>query len=258
MVRQLCRRRLVDQFGLDSKSPEAEDIEFLADLAAVSFGMGVILANAALYEFKQHSGATKSWKMTRHAYLTLDMLGYALALFARSRNEEYPAWETDLRPDVRSAFSAARRYLNTNRVVETEPQEPQRRSLDLNSHAVQKIPDDPVTDFRLPTEKRDSATAIRVGNVDDVEFDRESEPVFRRRRRSELGVISDRFDFVGRMVAKLAFAFFGGLVGFLVGGAIGDGIGQMLQIKELAWVGAGTGCIALAVLTLMQLVQRPK
>jgi hypothetical protein len=41
----------------------------------------------------------------------MPMYGYALALFARERGEESPAWAKLLRPDVRQAFEQGCRFL---------------------------------------------------------------------------------------------------------------------------------------------------
>ena len=49
--------------------------------------------------------------MRRQGYLSMPEYGYALALLARCRNEDNPPWAKLLRPDVRSAFKQACRFL---------------------------------------------------------------------------------------------------------------------------------------------------
>src|SRR5262249_53438579 len=93
-------------------SADAEDHEPLTDLLTAYLGMGVFTANAVLREKYWDGGSTSGWSMGRRGYLTMPMYGYALALFARDRDEENPPWADALRRDVRSAFDQARRFLS--------------------------------------------------------------------------------------------------------------------------------------------------
>jgi uncharacterized protein YjbI with pentapeptide repeats len=91
---------------------EVEDHEPLTDLLSVFLGLGVFTANSVLRENYWHAGVVSGWSMGRRGYLSMPMFGYALALFARARDEEKPEWERHLRPDVRAAFRAANRFLS--------------------------------------------------------------------------------------------------------------------------------------------------
>ena len=131
MARKVSRVHLL---GRDGTTAETEDLAPLADLAAVFLGMGVILANSVIRESISRSTGTAGWSMSRQGSLSMPMFGYSLARFADARNEVVPSWETELRPDVRSPFAAARRWLVEN----PEP----RSSADL-SHPIRESPVEP-------------------------------------------------------------------------------------------------------------------
>ena len=62
-----------------------EDHELLTDLLTVFFGLGVFTANSA-FSFRQWSdNSSQGWRTERKGYLTEEMFGYALALFALMR-----------------------------------------------------------------------------------------------------------------------------------------------------------------------------
>lgn len=93
-------------------SEDAEDHEPLTDLLTIFFGMGVCTANAAMRENYWENGIVAGWSMGRHSYLGMPVYGYALARFARAREEDGKAWSRELRLDVRSAFKDAIRFLS--------------------------------------------------------------------------------------------------------------------------------------------------
>ncbi len=91
-------------------APEEEDHEPLTDLLTVFLGMGVLTANNVVQESSWSVGTTSGWSIGRRGYLSMNMFGYALALFALARNEPNPAWAKYLRPDVLGAFRQGVRY----------------------------------------------------------------------------------------------------------------------------------------------------
>jgi hypothetical protein len=91
-------------------SEEQEDHEPLTDLLTVYFGMGVFTANSVIRENYWHAGQVSGWNMGRRGYLGMSVYGYALAKFARARDEDGAEWARELRLDVRSAFKQAMRY----------------------------------------------------------------------------------------------------------------------------------------------------
>ena len=92
-------------------SPEEPDHEPLTDLLAVYLGLGVIQANAVIREATNRMGAYSNWQMSRQGYLSMQAFGYALAVFAKYRDEKKPKWARHLRADVRLAFDQACRFL---------------------------------------------------------------------------------------------------------------------------------------------------
>jgi hypothetical protein len=92
-------------------SPEEPDHEPLTDLLTVFLGLGVFTANTRVRSGASHSGTTETWSIQRLGYMSQEMTGYALALFARIREEENPAWARHLCLDVRTYFKKGLRYL---------------------------------------------------------------------------------------------------------------------------------------------------
>ena len=88
-------------------SDETADHEPLTDLLTVFLGLGVFTANSVIYEQYLRQGAYARERMGKRGYLTMPQFAYALALFARDRAEEQPAWAEHLRPDVREPFANA-------------------------------------------------------------------------------------------------------------------------------------------------------
>jgi len=80
------------------ESPRPEDSHQLADLTAMMFGLGVFNANASVHAVRKGYVLQQEW-------------GYALALFARLREEKDPAWAKHLTPNIRSDFAKSRKWL---------------------------------------------------------------------------------------------------------------------------------------------------
>jgi hypothetical protein len=108
MAHELGHVHLVGHGRIDG---EAEDHEPLTDLLTVFLGMGVFTANSVIREHYWQSGQWSGWSMGRRGYLAMPEYGYALARFARARDEDGKGWSRELRLDVRSAFDSAMRFL---------------------------------------------------------------------------------------------------------------------------------------------------
>lgn len=92
-------------------SANFEDHEPLTDLLTVFLGMGVFTGNS-VFRFSQWTDAfSQGWRTERRGYMTEEMFGYALALFARVRGEHDPAWSKHLQGNVAAYFKSARKYL---------------------------------------------------------------------------------------------------------------------------------------------------
>lgn len=84
-----------------------EDHEPLTDLLTVFFGLGIFTANSAF----SFDASSDGWQVQRRGYLSEEMFGYALALFALMRGERRPAWSKFLEGSVSSYFKNGLKYL---------------------------------------------------------------------------------------------------------------------------------------------------
>ena len=97
--------------GEDRLDPEHPDHEPITDLLTVVYGLGIFNANTTVV-FEQFTNAQyQGWKVGGGGYLTEEAFGYALALFAYSRGESKPDWQTYLSVNVRSYFRSGLKYL---------------------------------------------------------------------------------------------------------------------------------------------------
>ena len=90
----------------------AKDMEPLTDLLTVFLGFGIFNANCAA-RFQQWQDERKQgWSMQRLGYLPEQVYGYALARFARERNELRPGWARHLSTNVRAYFNKSMKWLH--------------------------------------------------------------------------------------------------------------------------------------------------
>jgi len=88
-----------------------EDHEPLTDLLTVFLGLGVFTGNS-VFRFRQWTDAfSQGWQTERRGYMSEEMFGYALALFARVRGEHRPEWSKHLHGNVGDYFKSAHKYL---------------------------------------------------------------------------------------------------------------------------------------------------
>lgn len=88
-----------------------KDMEPLTDLLTVFLGFGIFNANCAA-RFQQWQDERKQgWSMQRLGYLPEQVYGYALARFARERNEPTPPWAGHLSTNVRAYFKKSMQWL---------------------------------------------------------------------------------------------------------------------------------------------------
>ena len=95
----------------------------LADLVAVYFGMGVFVANAAIRVHSYLNKDDEVWHVSQAGTLSQEAFGYALALFAREKEDPSSAesdrahekrvqsWEQHMQVDIRAYFRQSRRFL---------------------------------------------------------------------------------------------------------------------------------------------------
>lgn len=101
----------VHLLGPGRTSEEDDDLEPLAELLTVFFGMGIFTANSVIREHYWHAGEFAGWTIGRRGHLGMRAYGYALARFAAARGENGSAWASELRLDVRAAFQQSLRLL---------------------------------------------------------------------------------------------------------------------------------------------------
>lgn len=92
---------------------EDEDMEPLTDLVTVYLGLGVFTANASRNFRKYQDDRHEGWSMSRLGYLPETVYGYALALFAKERGEEQPAWAKHLSTNLKVWFRQSAAWLKT-------------------------------------------------------------------------------------------------------------------------------------------------
>ncbi len=91
--------------------PDYEYHEQLTYLLTVYYGLGLFTANSAFKFSQWEAGGRAGWQTQRLGYLSEEMFGYALALFAWVRAEDKPAWRTHLKGNIRPYLNDALAYL---------------------------------------------------------------------------------------------------------------------------------------------------
>jgi hypothetical protein len=92
-------------------SPHQEDHEPLTDLLTVFLGLGIFTANSAFNFSQWTDGFGQGWQAQRQGYISEEMFGYSLALFAWLRGEHKPEWSKHLETNVRAFFKKSLDYL---------------------------------------------------------------------------------------------------------------------------------------------------
>ena len=97
--------------GEDRLSSTEDDHEPLTDLLTVYYGLGIFSANSA-FQFSQfESGGYQGWRAQTNGYLSEQMFGYALAVYAWIRGETKPAWYKYLDDGVKVYCQNSLKYL---------------------------------------------------------------------------------------------------------------------------------------------------
>lgn len=97
--------------GENRVAPGEADHEPLTDLLTVYYGLGIFTANSAFKFSQWDAGGQHGWHARTLGYLSEEMFGYALALFAWVRGESNPEWGNHLKGGVRSHFKTCLKYL---------------------------------------------------------------------------------------------------------------------------------------------------
>jgi hypothetical protein len=89
--------------------------EAMTDLAAVYIGLGILVANSLLRRQGWVESGMQYWRLKRTGYISPEMAGWALALFACARGETDPAWAKYLETDPQAYLKQGTRYLRATR-----------------------------------------------------------------------------------------------------------------------------------------------
>src|SRR6185503_8713139 len=85
--------------------------EDLTDLITVFLGLGIFNANASFQFSQWTSYSHQGWSTSRAGYLSEEMFAYALACYARLRNDPKPQWAKHLSMNVAAHFKTCLKYL---------------------------------------------------------------------------------------------------------------------------------------------------
>ncbi len=135
--------------------PSTPDHEPLTDLLTVYFGLGVFTANNAIREVNWRTGNVEGWSLSRQGYLNMPEHAYALALYARAREEHHPHWLKFLRPDLRALFKSESKYLVSSGILSSAAAVPHAPTMVAPAGAVDRDAEGAVDD--KPDEEEPSA-----------------------------------------------------------------------------------------------------
>jgi hypothetical protein len=93
---------------------EVPDMEPMTDLATVFLGLGIFTANSARRFVQFQDDRRQGWSMSHSGYLPEPVYAYALARFARERNETNHGWLVHLNTNVKTWFRQSAVWLEKN------------------------------------------------------------------------------------------------------------------------------------------------
>jgi hypothetical protein len=108
IAHELGHTILIGENRLDRTRPDHEE---MVDLLTVFYGFGVFTANSAVALASARNSKYEGGPHLRAGYMTEEMYGYALALFAYARGESNPGWKKHLHVNVRHYFKQGLKYL---------------------------------------------------------------------------------------------------------------------------------------------------
>jgi len=108
IAHELAHVILIGENRLDRTRPDHEE---MADLLTVFYGLGIFTSNAAVELATARNAVYEGGPHLRAGYMTEEMYGYALALFAHARGESNPKWKKHLHVNVRHYFKQGLKFL---------------------------------------------------------------------------------------------------------------------------------------------------
>jgi hypothetical protein len=85
------------------------------NLMPLCFGFGVLASDASLYDNQWSQPGWSGWSLSRSGFYSAIEIGYAMALWSRTRGETKPAWIRSLRLDSRATAQQAWRFFAHHR-----------------------------------------------------------------------------------------------------------------------------------------------
>jgi len=111
--------------GRSAISQDEPHMEALTDLATIYLGLGIFTSNTLLRRHGWIEGNVQGWKVSRKGYISPEMAGWALSLFAWARGEKNPKWSHHLAADGRCYLKQGLRYLEQTHDTSFCPKLPQ-------------------------------------------------------------------------------------------------------------------------------------
>lgn len=108
MAHELAHVILLNRCGISRDEPH---MEALTDLATIYLGLGVFTSNTLLRRHGWIQGTAQYWRLSRKGYISPEMAGWALSLFAWVREETAPYWSRHLAADPKGYLKQGLRYL---------------------------------------------------------------------------------------------------------------------------------------------------
>jgi hypothetical protein len=108
MAHELAHVVLLGRKGLSHDAPHMEAV---TDLATIYVGFGIFTSNTLLRHHGWVQGNVEGWSVSRKGYISPEMAGWALSLFAWARGEKHPKWAKHLSVDPKEYLELGLRYL---------------------------------------------------------------------------------------------------------------------------------------------------
>ena len=97
--------------GRSAMSHHEPHLEAITDLATIYLGLGIFTSNMLLRRKGWVEGNREYWQLQRKGYISPEMAGWALSLFAFVRGESDPKWAKHLDADGKGYLKQGLRYL---------------------------------------------------------------------------------------------------------------------------------------------------
>jgi len=108
IAHELAHVLLLSRSGMSRDEPH---MEALTDLATIYLGFGIFTSNTLLRSKNWTDGNVQGWRVQRKGYISPEMAGWALSLFAWQRQELNPKWARHLATDGKAYLKMGLRYL---------------------------------------------------------------------------------------------------------------------------------------------------